>query len=86
MDHTPNVDVRYDVEVVGGGGDGRLEFIDLQNRRSGEVETVNAAAVFVLIGAKPFTDWLPDDIERDRWGYVLTGAQCGTGDECDTGG
>ena len=78
MNHTPNVDVRYDVEVVGGGGDGRLEYIELQNRCSGDVETVTAAGVFVLIGGKPFTDWLPDDIARDRWGYVLTGARCGT--------
>lgn len=78
MNHTPNVDVRYEVELVGGGGDGRLEHIDLRDRRSGDVETVAAAAVFVLIGASPFTDWLPDDIARDRWGYVLTGARCGT--------
>jgi thioredoxin reductase (NADPH) len=27
----------------------------------------------VLIGASPRTDWLPPEILRDRWGYVLTG-------------
>lgn len=26
-----------------------------------------------MIGAEPFTDWLPDEIERDRGGFVLTG-------------
>jgi thioredoxin reductase (NADPH) len=30
--------------------------------------------LFVLIGAEPHTDWLPDEIERDEQGYVLTGA------------
>ena len=30
-------------------------------------ETVPAAALFVLIGAKP-RPWLPDDVTRDRWG------------------
>jgi thioredoxin reductase (NADPH) len=37
-------------------------------------ETVPAAALFVLIGAEPHTAWLPEDIRRDRWGFVLTGA------------
>ena len=32
-----------------------------------------AAGLFILIGAEPFTDWLPDVIARDRWGFVLTG-------------
>ncbi len=36
------------------------------------------ARLFVLIGAKPYTDWLPGDVERDRWGYVLTGTNCTT--------
>ena len=35
--------------------------------------TLPAAAVFVLIGAQPHTDWLPGDVARDRWGYILTG-------------
>jgi thioredoxin reductase (NADPH) len=32
-----------------------------------------AAALFVLIGAEPRTDWLPSEIERDDKGFVLTG-------------
>ena len=32
-----------------------------------------AGALFVLIGARPRTDWLPDDIEVDQLGYVKTG-------------
>jgi thioredoxin reductase (NADPH) len=31
------------------------------------------AGLFILIGAVPRTDWLPDDIARDERGYVLTG-------------
>jgi len=44
--------------VVGGGGEGRLERLELKDRQSGEVEAV-PAALFVLIGAQPFTHWLP---------------------------
>lgn len=38
---------------------------------------VPAAALFVLIGSAPFTDWLPEMIARDRWGFILTGADLG---------
>ena len=33
-----------------------------------------AAGLFVLIGAEPFTVWLPEAVSRDRWGFILTGA------------
>ena len=29
--------------------------------------------LFLLIGARPHTEWLPAEIRRDQWGYVLTG-------------
>ena len=32
-----------------------------------------AAALFVLIGAEPHTSWLPEEIQRDEKGYVVTG-------------
>ena len=32
-----------------------------------------ADALFLLIGARPGTEWLPGEIERDDWGYVVTG-------------
>ena len=60
-------------EIVDGGGDGRLEWIKLRDRRSGETRAEQANALFVLIGAEPHTSWLPPEIERDRWGYVITG-------------
>lgn len=70
---TRNVDVRPLVEVVGGGGQGHLEWLELRDRHTSKVEAVPAAAVFVLIGAKPNTDWLGASVVRDPWGYVVTG-------------
>ena len=43
---------------------------DLDSDTSSEEPT---DGVFVLIGALPRTQWLPDTVLRDRWGYVLTG-------------
>jgi thioredoxin reductase len=42
--------------------------------RPGATETRAAAALFVMIGATPFTDWLAGAIQRDRNGFVLTGS------------
>jgi thioredoxin reductase (NADPH) len=72
IDSTPNIDLMCGVEVVGGAGDGQLDTIDVQ-RRSGAVETLPAAALFILIGAEPFTQWLPPEVARDDWGFVMTG-------------
>jgi thioredoxin reductase (NADPH) len=68
-----NIDVRTSTRVVGGGGKGRLASLVLEDTDSGNTETVDAAALFVLIGAQPHTGWLPDEIERDEDGYVVTG-------------
>jgi thioredoxin reductase (NADPH) len=68
-----NIDVLYGTRVVDGGGDGRLEHLMLEDLESGRTERVPAAALFVLIGAEPRTGWLPDEILRDRRGYVVTG-------------
>ncbi|MDQ2679137.1 MAG: FAD-dependent oxidoreductase, partial [Actinomycetota bacterium] len=74
VEATANIDVRLGTEVVGGGGTGRLEHLVLRDRAtSGEV-TVDAQALFLLIGAQPHTDWLPPSIQRDERGFVLTGA------------
>ncbi len=70
---TPNIAVRRGAVVTGGAGTGRLESLTLLDQASGVTETVPAAAVFVLIGAEPRTHWLPDDIRRDQWGFVVTG-------------
>jgi thioredoxin reductase (NADPH) len=71
------VDVRYRCEVADGGGNGHLEHLLLRNRDSGETELVPAAGLFVLIGAQPFTGWLPEAVERDQWGFILTGPDTG---------
>jgi thioredoxin reductase (NADPH) len=36
-----------------------------------------AAGLFILIGAQPFTGWLPEAIKRDQWGFILTGPDIG---------
>jgi thioredoxin reductase (NADPH) len=81
IDAASNMEVRLNTEVIDGGGDGRLERLVLRDRRSNETWTVPAAALFILIGARPHTDWLPDSVARDEAGYVLTGPDLARGAE-----
>ena len=78
IDATANVEVRTETEVADGGGQGRLEWLALRDLRTGEVERVDAAGLFLLIGGRPHTDWLPPEVARDERGYVLTGSHAVT--------
>jgi thioredoxin reductase (NADPH) len=73
IDGQLNIDVRYQTEIVDGAGDGALERLTFRDSATGAQETVPADAVFILIGAQPHTAWLPDEIVRDRYGFVVTG-------------
>jgi thioredoxin reductase (NADPH) len=72
-DAHPNIKILHDTEVVGCAGRGRLEQLVLRDNARGKTRKVSAAALFVMIGARPRTDWLPADIEVDQLGYVKTG-------------
>jgi thioredoxin reductase (NADPH) len=73
IEATPRVGVRLQTEVAAARGDHRLTELVLRDRATGGDETVLAAALFVMIGATPHTDWLPGDVARDRHGFILTG-------------
>ena len=74
IDANPRIAIRYGAELAGGRGEGRLEAVTVVDRASGEAAELPVAALFVLIGAEPRTGWLPPEIERDDWGFVITGA------------
>jgi thioredoxin reductase (NADPH) len=74
IEATENIQVRSNTQVIDGGGQGRLEHLVLKDRASGLTETLPAAALFVLIGARPHTGWLPEEVMRDERGYIITGS------------
>ncbi|MGS0686819.1 FAD-dependent oxidoreductase [Nakamurella sp. GG22] len=73
IEHTGNIIVRFQTEVVDGAGSGRLTSLTLRQRHSDAFETVPASALFLLIGAEPHTEWLANSLARDDHGYLLTG-------------
>jgi thioredoxin reductase (NADPH) len=73
IEYNSRVSVRTCTAVVDGGGDGRLEWLCLEDTRTGERERVSAYGLFLLLGAEPHCDWIPPSVARDPRGFVLTG-------------
>jgi thioredoxin reductase (NADPH) len=72
IEQAPNVAVRLRTQVVDGLGAHRLEGLRLRRHGDQATEEVAAAALFVMIGGEPRTEWLAG-VARDDRGYVLTG-------------
>ncbi len=73
ISYNPRIAVQPCAEIADGGGDGRLEWLDVRDTTTGEVSRRNAEGLFLLLGAEPHCDWLPDDVVLDERGFVLTG-------------
>jgi thioredoxin reductase (NADPH) len=73
IEATPNVEVRLRTRVVEGHGEVHLEALTVEDGGTGLREDVAAAALFVMIGAEPRTEWLGETIRRDERGFILTG-------------
>jgi thioredoxin reductase (NADPH) len=69
-----NIEILYNTEIRKMSGGKKLEQIELENTKTGERRAVRTPAVFSMIGARPCTEWLPAEIERDEKGFVKTGA------------
>src|SRR5437868_2003660 len=69
-----NIEILYNTEIRKMSGGKKLEQIELENTKTGERRAVRTPAVFSMIGARPCTEWLPPEIERDEKGFVKTGS------------
>ncbi len=70
---TTNIQVKGKTEIVQAIGSDRLEQLVLCNVETHEKQTCPAAALYIFIGAKPFTEWLKLDIIKDDKGFLETG-------------
>jgi thioredoxin reductase (NADPH) len=77
IESTPTVAVRLCTEVVGAAGPGPLSSITLADRATGAMTETAADALFIMIGGEPNTQWLPPDMVRDAYGYLITGRDLG---------
>ena len=84
---TPNILVRTDSQIRSLHGTTWLESVTIENRLNGSEETVEVCGLFVMIGAKPNTDWLGTavtlilQVSFER-GQTLMGRRRHTGPPC----
>jgi thioredoxin reductase (NADPH) len=75
IDDTPNIHVLPNTEVIEAGGDKYLEKLTLLNSKTNETKEVEASALYIFIGAKPYTDWVKLDIIKNNKDFIETGRE-----------
>ena len=77
----PGIKVLFHTEIVKVSGGMFIEQVTLKDNMSDRVwdeKSEDPIGVFVFVGYRPNTGWLPDILERDREGYLLTDHLCRT--------
>ncbi len=69
----PKIKVLTNVEVKSFSGNGKLNTVNIKNRKTDEEAIIHPSGVFVFIGLQPNSAWLPAEIKRDEVGFLMTG-------------
>ena len=73
----PKIEVMKHTEVSQIDGNGSVRSIQIKNNQTEETTAHDCAALFIFVGARPHTDWLPEEVVLDEKGFVLTGSAIG---------
>ena len=68
-----NIHVKGFSEVVEARGSSHLEELVIRDNQKNEESTVQAGALLIFIGARPYTEWLDIDLMKDTKGFIETG-------------
>jgi thioredoxin reductase (NADPH) len=69
----PEIEVRYHTQVTAIEGTEHIRAVHLRDD-VGNVAREETTGVFIFIGARPRTDFLPAEVARDDKGFALTGS------------
>lgn len=78
IEELPNIEVMPGTEIHEALGEKYLEKLTLWNISTGSDNCCDAAALYIFIGAKPYTEWLGEIIHRDSKGFIITGSDLKT--------
>lgn len=77
----PKIEVLRNTELHEIQGKACLESIVIRDNQTQVLRQLDCSGLFLFIGAKPHTDWLPPDVLLDDKGFILTGAALKSGGE-----
>ena len=72
IDGTDNIHVVPRSQVKEANGGDKLEQLAIENMEDGSCRTVDAGALFIFIGARPYTEWIAANLIRNQRGYIET--------------
>jgi len=81
IDDTPNINVLANTEMIEASGDQCLEEITLINVLTKETQVREASALYIFIGARPYTDWIQLEIIKNGKDFIETGRELRNYDE-----
>ncbi len=70
---TENIEIAGETVVSEACGSDHLEALVLEDINMQERRKVDAGALFIFIGNRPFTDWITLDIAKNQKGFIETG-------------
>lgn len=70
---TENIHVLGETEIKEAKGNGRLENLVIKGPEHPDGKEVEASALFIFIGARPYTDWMNEMFNVDDKGFIRTG-------------
>ena len=73
IEKTPNIHLRPRTEIARVEGEGHVERVVFLSLDDGSTQPEETDALFIFIGTRPRSDWLPAEVLRDAKGFVLTG-------------
>ena len=73
LQRTPNIELRWNSQVVELLHDSKLTGVKLRNLQTGEESLLECDGVFVSIGRSPITGLFADQLSLDEAGYIIAG-------------
>ncbi len=70
---TPNIRLLPCAEISQGIGESKLTALKLRDLNDGNEVEMPADALYIFIGARPYTDWICDGIIKNDKGFIETG-------------
>lgn len=80
----PAITVHTHTSVTGLHGDATLDAVTLHNSENQQDHRQDIAALFVMVGAAPNTEWLSGLVDLDDKGFVRTGPEVGGATQFET--
>lgn len=70
---TPNIEVRLGVEIIRLLSKDNFDGLVIRDKKTGQDETLQGAALFVFIGQRPRSEFSADMLKHTEKGFLLTG-------------